>query len=301
MQEKKYKVALLGIVLNPPYWQYVKPMIDSARKFFLPNHDVDYLLWSDVPENDADLSKLSIQFPTEEDITKLPQGYYLSRESIIKTVDEIRGIGNLTVFPTESIQWPFPTLFRYHMFLQQEELLSAYDYVFYCDVDMLFVDTVGDEILGDGLTATVFPMFTLLKGKEYAPFEPNPKSRAFVDMNDFFENHEPKYYYAGGFQGGTTHSFIEAMKVMKTAIDEDLVRENYIARWNDESHWNRYLYDSPPSVILDHSYVYPDSLVESYYEKIWGRSYPPKLVTLTKPFSTSKEGGDAVKKMLQTL
>lgn len=251
-RKKKCKVAFVWICLNAPYWTFAKDMIEGAKTFFLPGHDVDYFLWSDMPD--------SINY-------------------------------GATVFPTEPVEWPLPTLMRYSLFLQQEEILAKYDYIFYCDVDMKFVNVVGDEILGEGLTGALHPMYARRKELEF-PLEPNPESQAYIDT--------PKHYFAGGFQGGKSDAFIKAMKVMKRSIDADFSK-NYIARWNDESHWNRYLWDNPPSVILSPSYVYPDSLVDEYYKKIWGQDYQPKLITLTKKFTTNKEGGEAVKQMIDTL
>jgi len=239
----KRKVALLFICLNEPYWPFVKDVVADARKFFLPGHEVDFLLWSDMKEP--------------------PEGVQL--------------------FPTEPIAWPYPTLFRYHTMLQQEEKLAEYDYLFYIDVDMRIVSYVGDEILGvdgegkpDGLTAAAHPMY-FFKDIYFMPFEPNPESTAYVPY--------PKQYYAGGFQGGETQEFIEAMKVMRKNIDTDLEKINYRARWNDESHWNPYLIKNPPKIFLDPGYIYPDSLHEEYYTKIWGRDFSPKIVTLTKKFT----------------
>src|SRR5690348_10912588 len=53
--KKKYKVAFLWICLNPAYWQFARPMIDGARGLFLPGHNVDYFLWSDMPEKKEDI------------------------------------------------------------------------------------------------------------------------------------------------------------------------------------------------------------------------------------------------------
>lgn len=195
--------------------------------------------------------------------------------------------GTNYLFPTEHTGWPYPTLMRYHLFLQQEELLSTYDYLFYCDIDMLFANTVGDEIIGNGLTAAEHPMYHLRPSFKF-PLEPNPLSAAYIKV--------PQHYFAGGFQGGRAADFIKAMWAMKRSIDKDF-SINYLARWNDESHWNRYLFENPPAIILDPSYVYPDSLIKDYYEPIWGQSFVPRLITLTKKFSTSKEGGDAVKQV----
>lgn len=251
-RKNKAKVAFVWICLNQPYWQYAKNMVDGARRFFLPGHNVDYFLWSDMP----------------------------------KEVNY-----GATVFETEPVSWPMPTLMRYHLFLQQEDILKNYDYIFYCDVDMMFVNVVGDEILGEGLTAVQHPMYALRKELEF-PLEPNPESQAFIPPI--------KHYFAGGFQGGKSDVFIKAMKTMKRSIDMDL-NKNYMARWNDESHWNRYLYDNPPSIVLSPAYVYPDSLINEYYKKIWGRDYIPKLITLTKKFTTNSDGGEAVKKMIESM
>lgn len=247
---KKYKVALVCICTGTRYWPFAKGMLESAQKFFLKSHDVDYFMWSDIPEGTT---------------------------------------YGATVFETEATEWPFPTLMRYHLFLQQEEKLREYDYVFYCDADMLFVGEIGDEILGEGLTAACHPMYFFKKGLKF-PLEPNYNSSAYIKI--------PQHYFAGGFQGGKTEEFIKAMKVMKANISKDF-NINYTAIWNDESHFNRYLFDNPPSVILTPSYVYPDSLIKEYYEPIWGCSLEPKLITLTKSFTTSKEGAEAVKKWLE--
>src|SRR6185295_18452187 len=177
-------------------------------------------------------------------------------------------------------------------FLQQEEILSQYDYIFYCDVDMAFVNVVGDEILGSGLTATMNPMYALDKSM-YPPYEPNSASKAYIHRPGQIvnEGNQPRFmpqYYAGGFQGGKTDQFIAAMKVMKENISADLAK-GYIAIWNEESHWNKYLFDHPENLlVLNQSYLYPDSLLNEYYIPRWGRDYPPKLVTLTKKFSLRK-------------
>lgn len=240
---KNKKIALLFICLNPPYHPYVKDVIEDCNKYFLTNrmdgHKVDYFLWTDLPEG---------------------TNY------------------EATVFPTDPAPWPTPTLMRYHLFLQQEEIFKEYDYIFYMDADMRVVAPIDNEILGEGLTAAQHPMYAL-KQNYLSPFEPNPKSTAYI--------HRPQYYFAGGFQGGRSKDFIKAMEVMKKNIDKDFVN-NYSARWNDESHWNKYLFDHPPAIILNPSYIYPDSLINEYYVPLWGQNYQPKIITLTKPFSLKK-------------
>lgn len=257
---KRKKVALLFISINDRYWPYLTQVIEDCKKHFLPQHHVDYLVWSDMPK------------------------------------DKVPGT---TVYETEPIEWPAPTLMRYHLFLQQEEKLKDYDYLFYLDADMRVVEKISDEILGEGLTVAPHPGY-VLNSRWLPPLEPNEKSEAYIQRLGQVQPDEKgkdrfiPFYAAGGFQGGKTDLFIEAMKTMKTGIDKDF-NSNYTAIWNDESHWNKYLWDYQKNkghiTFLDVSYVYPDSLIKEYYEPIWGRSYQPKIITLTKPFSLSKQAG----------
>lgn len=259
----KKKIALLFVSLNSQYWPYLTNVLKDAKTHFLPHHNVEYLIWSDMPPD--------VSLGTH-------------------------------IFPTDPVPWPHPTLMRYHLFLQQEEKLKEYDYIFYLDADMKIVSLIGDEILGEGLTCAEHPMYALRK--EYVPpYEPNKNSAAYVPRAGIIVSDEGKprfkpVYAAGGFQGGKTELFIEAMKAMKKNIDKDFV-QNYIAIWNDESHWNKYLFDYQGElVVLCPSYIYPDSLIKEYYEPLWGRSYPPKIITLTKPFTLSKEGGAHIQQFL---
>lgn len=261
----KYRIAIVCICLNKQYWEYLPPMIESARKFLLKEHDVDFIAWTDMPVN-----------------TKI----------------------DAKIVPTEPCQWPTPTLMRYHLFLREEKILESYDFIYYIDADMKFVSRVGDEILGD-LVAAQHPMYAIRK--DYIPpYEPNEKSTSFIPRlgKITMENGQKKYtplYLAGGLQGGRSDIFIKAMKEMKEMIDKDFIENNYIPIWNDESAWNAYLFKNPPTLVLNPSYVYPDSLINQYYKKIWGRNYIPKLITITKKFSLTKENGSDLKQNLQNL
>jgi len=266
MQGKNnYKVAVVAITLNEPYWPFISDMIASARKFFLKGHQVDFILWTDMPVD-----------------TKI----------------------DAKIIPTEPFQWPLPTLYRYHLFLREEELLKEYDFIYYIDADMKFVSRVGDEVFGE-LMGAQHPMYAI-RQNYVPPYEPNEKSTAFIRRPGRVIEEKGKkrfepLYFAGGFQGGRSDKFIEAMKVMRDRIDEDFTKNGYIAIWNDETHWNRYLFENPPDVVLNPSYVYPDSLNKAYYQKIWGRNYVPKLITLTKKFSLTKEAGATLKGTLQNI
>lgn len=266
----KYKVGVMLVCINQNYWQYAEPVIRGLREYFLPGHETEIMMWSDMPN-----------YPEAKDVTY-----------------------GTTIFPTESVEWPYPTLMRYHFFLGQEEYLKKFDYLFYIDLDMRVVNIVGDEILGDGLTAAQHPMYALDK-KFIPPYEPNPQSASFIPrpgrvINENGKSRFEALYYAGGLQGGKSTQFIEAMKATKKLIDKDL-NKGYVPIWNDETAWNKYLFDNPPSVVLSPSYVYPDSMIQDYYLKVWGRDYIPRIITITKPFTLSKEGGDAAAQLMHQL
>lgn len=357
---KKKKVALVFISLNPPYWPYLAQCIKDCRKFFLPQHHVDYFAWTDfdtqAKEKQLKPFKDLLNEEPNQAIQKLlgpltqimrlyeyfyPQmvqqvveelrknGLFFKREGMqymlesnhpvtlkdtemfVKAVDEIltrsyaemdEALKDVNIIETEPVEWPAPTLMRYHLFLNEEERLKEYDHIFYLDADMRVVGQVGDEILNNGLMSAEHPMYSLRK--EYIPpYEPNPNSTAYIHRPGRVVDENGKmrfrpFYYAGGFQGGTSKDFLEAMRVMKKNIDTDF-NKNYVAIWNDESHWNKYLFDYQGElIVLPPSYVYPDSLVKEYYEPAWGRSYEPKIITLTKPFTLSAQGAEEIHKAI---
>ncbi len=300
--QKKQKVAFVFICLNPLYWQYAPEMVEGATKFFLPGHNTDFLFWTDIPENIYEINGKISQVFAERGQNLGDLNIVNNIATITNNVANLRAKTNIKIIPTESVDWPYPTLLRYNLFLQQEELLKEYDSIFYCDIDMRFMGIVGDEILSEGITAAQHPMYAVRK-EYYPPYEPNPESASYIKRPGKLveENGKKRFmplYYAGGFQGGKADKFIEAMKECKLLIEKDMNR-NYIPVWNDETAWNKYLSENPPEIVLSPSYIYPDSLIKEYYEPLWGCAYEPKLMTLTKWFSVSKEGGDAVAKMIQ--
>lgn len=214
-------VGLL-IMATGKYTQFVEPLIQSARKHFCSNHNVTYFVFTDR------------EIPQANDI--------------------------VTVFQ-KRLGWPYDTMMRYHVYAKNKSLLSAQDYLFACDADMLFVDTVGDEILGERV-ATLHPGFINQRGS----YDTNPDSLAYVSPS------EGQCYFAGGFYGGKAEEVLNIAKILSQRIDDDLSR-GVIAVWHDESHWNRYCIDIRPTHILSPSYCYPEN---------WKLNYPKKLLALDK-------------------
>lgn len=215
------KVGLL-IMATGKYTQFVEPLIQSARMHFCSNHCVTYFVFTDGE---------IVQAP---DIVRIDQ---------------------------QRLGWPYDTMMRYHVYAKNEDLLLTQDYLFACDADMLFVDEVGDEILGERV-ATLHPGFVGQRGSYYQ----NPHSLAYVS------DKEGQYYFAGGFYGGSAHEVVHIAHVLSQRIDDDLHR-GIIAEWHDEAHWNRYCIDNPPAIMLSPSYCYPEN---------WKLNYSKKLLALDK-------------------
>lgn len=161
--------------------------------------------------------------------------------------------------------WPGPTIHRYRALLEYQWILERFnDYLFLCDADMRFVAPVGDEILGD-LVGTIHPGFWN-KPRSQFTYENRPNSTACI------ESGSGNRYYAGGFQGGSTARYLSACRELSERIDVDEAN-GITAVWHDESHWNRYLFEHPPTVELDPGYCYPES---------WNLPFERKVLALDK-------------------
>jgi len=220
-EKPRYKVGLL-IVATGRYIEFVEPLVKSAQKHFLTNHDVTYFVFTDKEP------------PQLHNIVKIEQ---------------------------HRLGWPYDTMMRYKMYYNAKDQLGQMDYLFACDADMLFVDTVGDEILGKRV-ATLHPGFIGKRGT----YETCPISKAYIPSND------GRFYFAGGFNGGKTQQFLKLCKTVTDNIHIDLKKE-IIAVWHDESHINRYYIDNPPTTILTPSSCYPES---------WDLPYRKRLLALDK-------------------
>jgi histo-blood group ABO system transferase len=213
------KVGLLIIATNK-YIDFLQPLIESADKFFLKEHDVTYFVFTN---NKVD----------------------------IKT--------NRTVvfIDTEHKAWPWMTLGRYRIFSNNSIWFYDTDYLYYIDVDMLFVDDVKDEILGE-LVVTQHPGY--YNGGDWR--EPRSQSMAYIS------NDKKIYYVAGGFNGGKTSNFIKMANILASNIDTDY-NNGIIAVWHDESHLNKYVAYYPSEIkLLTPSYCYGEHMNLPFKKRI---------------------------------
>jgi hypothetical protein len=193
-------VGVLLVATGKYYSYFFENLYKSSEKFFLPDTQKTYYVFTDAVN----------------ELTSVPD--------------------NVVIVYQEWEPFPGPTLHRYHYFDIISEVLKKHDYLFYTDVDMLFVDTVTAKDLNPNnkaFVAVVHPGFYMTQNRRGTP-ETNPKSKAFIDASVDFE------YVAGGFQGGKAKYFLMAIRTMKLSIDADL-KIGIIPVWHDESIYNKFV------------------------------------------------------------
>jgi histo-blood group ABO system transferase len=141
------RVGLLIIATNK-YIQFLKPLIESADRYFLNGVDVTYFVF------------------TDQDI-------------------DVKSDRNIVKIDVDHKDWPWMTLGRYKIFSESSDKLSTMNYLYYCDVDMRFNNFVGSEIISDRV-ATQHPGYYGRRGtpdenpKCLAYVSPNEKMQYFA-------------------------------------------------------------------------------------------------------------------------
>lgn len=225
----------LMVIATGKYDQFVQGIISSADNYFLreDNIDVTYYVFSDK----------ELQINTN------------------RNVEQIR---------IDHRPFPFASMDRFAHFTNNVDKLITQDYVYYADVDSLFVDNIRSSEIFGNLVGVTHCGFVNMQG----PVENNVRSVLYTNPELY------KTYYGGGFSGGKTESYLALSKWCKEAIETDLAN-GIIPRVHDESAINKFFLDNPP-VTLTPEYHYPQSNA-AHYKKIWGKNtYKPKILLLDK-------------------
>lgn len=154
----------------------------------------------------------------------------------------------LTRIFIEHKRFPGIVLQRPQMIVDHYSLYDYCSHIFCIDTDAVAVGEIGPDILIDGIVAVLHP------GYEGGTGDPdrNPNSTAYIPHTV-----EDNRYYYGGFTGGKAKYYINMMR----QIARDIAFDTYngvTAKWYDESHYNRYLYDVPPDLTLPPIYACPE-------------------------------------------
>ncbi len=165
---------------------------------------------------------------------------------------KIKDASNIVYTPISNKPWPFVTLLRYQLFIEHADLWRNCDYTFFINGDYNFYQRIGAEILPSeeesGLVIAEH-METMNQRADEFPYERNPESTAYIPLG------KGKHYFAGGFNGGKTESFLQLCKEIDSATQKDL-ENGIIAVWHDESQLNAQLVDRNVKV-LSPWYVWP--------------------------------------------
>lgn len=202
----KKNIAVCLIATNK-YKQFVDPLITSIKNNFLKKHNICVHVFTD------DIGQCM----------ERNAGNFFSYDP-----------DRLTIIYHKIPSYGFPeaTLLRYRIFSDAKSFLEKSDHVFYLDVDMRIENEVGDDILDGELTAVRHPGFFMNNG--WGSPNVDPRSTAYILPP------LRKKYFAGGFQGGQTESYLYVCDFLANNIDHD-IKNSVMAEWHDESHWNAFL------------------------------------------------------------
>ncbi|XP_078514963.1 histo-blood group ABO system transferase-like [Lissotriton helveticus] len=215
--ERKNCTIGLTVFALGSYWKLLKRFLESADKFFMVGHKVIYYVYTDLPEK--------VECTTTQTDRKC-KVYKMS------TIDS-----------------------KIRVFMRRMEILQLHikskvidvQYLVCADVDLVFHDEVGVEILGD-LVATLHPDFYKYP-RGGLTFERRESSQAYIPKT------EGDFYYQANFFAGTPQEIYRLTKTCDQAIKTDDLK-GIIAVFHDESHFNKYLLHHKPTKILSPEYVW---------------------------------------------
>ena len=166
------------------YNLFFEDFYNSCEKYLLPNVQKTYFVWTD---ND----QLS------------------------------NGKANVNIYYKKCAGFPADSLFRFEMFLQAEEELKKYDYIYFFNANSEIRRPIGEEILPDssGLAMGIWPGKREHQHPMFFPYERNKKSLAYVAP------HGKNYtYFMGGLNGGTSKAYLQMIHTLSDNIRDDYNR-----------------------------------------------------------------------------
>ncbi|KAG8447574.1 hypothetical protein GDO86_014904 [Hymenochirus boettgeri] len=202
------------------YVMFLKDFLETAEKFFMVGHKVNYYVFTDRPNDVPNI-----------------------------TLSEGRRVEIINV--TGYQRWQDVTMRRMEMIHNQcaERFIKEVDYLVCVDVDMKFLANVGVEILGN-VFGTLHPGFFGASRPQFT-YERRPESVACIPVD------EGDFYYAGGYFGGNVEEVYKLTNFCHNSMLKD--KEMGIeALWHDESYLNKYFLYYKPKKILSPEYVWND-------------------------------------------
>ncbi|XP_030051262.1 histo-blood group ABO system transferase 1 [Microcaecilia unicolor] len=216
-----YTVGLTVSVIGT-YVKLLKKFLESAERYFIKDGKVNYYVFTDRPD---DVKALDLKINRTMKVIPVPR--YASWEETV--------LGRMEVFTnlTKLLLW------------------NKVDYLVSMDADIVLLNHIGVEILGE-LVAAIHPGF-YRSSRQYFSYERRPASQAFIPKN------EGDFYYQSNFFVGTVPRIYHMAKACHKGIMVD--KANGIQAWfHEESHFNKYLVYNKPTKLLSPEYIWSNSL-----------------------------------------
>ena len=230
------KVAITFIGTNK-YLNFLPQYYENIQKYFLPNTE-----------------KVILAF-TDGEMDETPN--------------------NLKVYHQEHLDWPFITLKRFEIINKARQTIEECSHLVFIDADALVVtEIIEEEFFTDKPYFGVHhPCHALemLPHTEYpGAFETDKRSRAAITEED-----DTSIYYQGCLWGGKVPEVLDMIDELDRRVEEDLDND-FIAKWHDESHLNKFYSEIKEDVnTLGPEYAYPEDFAD-YCD------FEPKIVHLSK-------------------
>lgn len=190
--------------------------------------------------------------------------YFLKTHNVSIYVFSNKVSNTKNTFFINHLPSPLVPLMKFHYIISKGDYFLDSDLIYCIDSDCEVVENIDDEIIPNlnGLVCVEHPW-----QKYNSPiYEDNPLSKAFVE--DSGNNH----YFQSSFFGGYTDAMLTMCKFINELISQDL-KNRYIAKWFDESYFNKYMIGIEKKKILNCGYSYPTP-------SMWNQTFDviPKII-----------------------
>lgn len=232
---KNQSIAILYFCTGT-YDRYRAGFYESSEKYFFSDQNIEkhYYVWTD--------SKILLS-------QKLP---------------------NVTFIYQEALWRPNQTLYRFRIFLWQEDKLKNHDYIVFFNANFQFKNKVSiEEFLPSWeqnyMALLHFSYFD--KQPNTFPYERSSNSQAYIPYDS------GQYYYLWALNGWISDAYLKLCKQCDERIQQD-EKNNIVPLRHDESILNKFLLNRTDIKNLDISYGYP--------EAGWFPKFPAKIISRSK-------------------
>ena len=154
---------------------------------------------------------------------------------------------NVTYIAQNKLGWPYDTLLRFDIFLNIEDELRKFDFIYFFNANTEIVLPIFSKDLlpledGKNLALAIQPHAFHRKIQKFT-YDRNPQSTAYIAMG------QGKYYFTGALNGGRANAYLQMCKSLSRNTHEDLDK-GQVALWHDESHLNKYALERTDIKIL---------------------------------------------------